>query len=93
MQIYSRIKEQNYLTVFENYDSELTIEEISCQYGFYYVLAKCTKMCYTYDSRNRVTSRTVKNMCNEVLCCESFTYDAAGNISTHRILIIKEPNT
>ena len=38
-------------------------------------------MCYTYDSLNRVTKRTIKNLSNVVLSEESFTYDAAGNIT------------
>ena len=39
-------------------------------------------MCYTYDSLNRVTARTVKNATtNEVISTETFTYDAAGNIT------------
>ena len=38
-------------------------------------------MCYTYDNLNRVTKRTVKNFSNVVLSEESFTYDAAGNIT------------
>ena len=45
------------------------------------VLAKSTKMCYTYDSLNRVTKRTIKDFCNVVLAEESFTYDAAGNVT------------
>ena len=45
------------------------------------VLADSTKMCYTYDSLNRVTKRTIKNLSNVVLSEESFTYDAAGNIT------------
>ena len=40
-----------------------------------------TKMCYTYDSLNRVTKRTVKNLSNVILSEESFTYDAAGNVT------------
>ena len=38
-------------------------------------------MCYNYDSRNRVTRRTVKTLSDEVLSDETFTYDAAGNIT------------
>ena len=38
-------------------------------------------MCYTYDNLNRVTKRTIKNLSNVVLSEESFTYDAAGNIT------------
>ena len=38
-------------------------------------------MCYTYDSLNRVTKRTIKTLSNVVLSEESFTYDAAGNIT------------
>ena len=38
-------------------------------------------MCYTYDSLSRVTKRTTKNHCNAVLSEESYSYDAAGNIT------------
>ena len=39
-------------------------------------------MCYTYDSLNRVTKRTVRNLCdNSVISTETFTYDAAGNVT------------
>ena len=38
-------------------------------------------MCYTYDNLNRVITRTIKNFSNVVLSEESFTYDAAGNIT------------
>ena len=45
-------------------------------------LAENTKLCYTYDSLSRVTKRTVKcPESNTVLSEESFTYDAAGNIT------------
>ena len=45
-------------------------------------LADNTKMCYTYDSLNRVTARTIKNATtNAVISTETFTYDAAGNIT------------
>ena len=51
-----------------------TVEEI--------VLANSTKMCYTYDCLNRVTARTVKKLSdNSVISSETFTYDAAGNIT------------
>ena len=45
------------------------------------ILANSTKMCYTYDSLNRVTKRTIKNLSNVVLSEESYSYDAAGNIT------------
>ena len=46
------------------------------------VLANSTKMCYTYDSLNRVTSRTVKRLAdNSVISTEIYTYDAAGNLT------------
>ena len=45
-------------------------------------LDKNTKFCYTYDSLNRVTKRTTKNLNNVVLSEESFTYDAAGNVTS-----------
>ena len=39
-------------------------------------------MCYTYDSLNRVTTRAIKNICdNSVVSTEPFSYDAAGNIT------------
>ena len=39
-------------------------------------------MCYTYDSLNRVTARTIKNLTDDtVISTETFTYDAAGNIT------------
>ena len=44
-------------------------------------LDKNTKFCYTYDSLSRVTKRTAKDLCGNVLAEESFTYDAAGNIT------------
>ena len=41
-----------------------------------------TKMCYTYDSLNRVTVRTVKKLSdNSVVSTETFSYDAAGNVT------------
>ena len=45
------------------------------------VLAKNEKMCYTYDELNRVIKRTVKNLNNEILSEETFTHDAAGNVT------------
>ena len=45
-------------------------------------LANNTKMCYTYDSLSRVTARTIKKLSdNAVISTETFTYDAAGNIT------------
>ena len=45
-------------------------------------LANSTKMRYTYDSLSRVTSRAVKDLSdNSVISAETFTYDAAGNIT------------
>ena len=45
-------------------------------------LADNTKMCYTYDSLSRVTARTIKKLSdNAVISTETFTYDAAGNIT------------
>ena len=39
-------------------------------------------MCYTYDSLNRVISRVIKNISdNSVISTETFTYDAAGNVT------------
>ena len=43
-------------------------------------LANNTKICYTYDSLSRVTSRTVKNACDGIISTENYTYDAV----THR---------
>ena len=64
------------ITGFEyTYDDESRIVEEK-------VLANSTKMCYTYDSLNRVTARTIKNICdNSVVSTETFSYDAAGNIT------------
>lgn len=46
------------------------------------VLANSTEMCYTYDNLSRVTSRTTKNASNNtVISKESYTYDAAGNLT------------
>ena len=46
------------------------------------VLANSTKICYTYDSLSRVTERTVKNISGDsVISTETFTYDAAGNVT------------
>lgn len=45
-------------------------------------LANGTKMCYAYDSLSRVTARTVKKLSDDsVVSTETFTYDAAGNIT------------
>ncbi len=42
------------------------------------MLAKSTKMCYTYDSIDGVTSRTVRSMVNNsVISTENYTYDGA----------------
>ena len=47
----------------------------------FFYLANSTKICYTYDSLDRVTKRTVYNECDEVVSEENYTYDAAGNIT------------
>ena len=40
-------------------------------------------MCYTYDSLNRVTVRTIRNISNNsIISIESFNYDAAGNVTS-----------
>ena len=45
-------------------------------------LDKNEKFCYTYDVLNRVTARTVMNATTGALVSrETFTYDAAGNIT------------
>ena len=45
-------------------------------------LANNTKICYTYDSLSRVTTRTIKSLSdNSVISTETFSYDAAGNIT------------
>ena len=45
-------------------------------------LADNTRICYTYDNLSRVTARTVKNLSSDsVISTESFSYDAAGNIT------------
>ena len=38
------------------------------------ILDKNRKLCYTYDSLNRVTKRTTKNLSNVVLSEESYSY-------------------
>ena len=39
-------------------------------------------MCYTYDSLSRVTTRIIRRTSdNSIISTESFTYDAAGNIT------------
>ena len=43
-------------------------------------------MCYSYDELSRVTKRTIKNLCDEILSEESYTYDAAGNIAAAPIV-------
>ena len=43
-------------------------------------LADNTKICYTYDSLNRVTKRSILNECDEVISEENYAYDSAGNI-------------
>ena len=45
------------------------------------VLANSTKLCYTYDKLSRVTKRSIKDLSDVILSEESFTYDAAGNIT------------
>lgn len=43
-------------------------------------LEKNTKFCYTYDNLSRVTKRTTKDLEDNVISEENYTYDAAGNI-------------
>ncbi len=64
------------ITGFEyTYDDLSRIIEEKC-------LADNTKLCYAYDNLNRVTARTIKNATtNAVISTETFTYDAAGNIT------------
>ena len=46
------------------------------------ILAGAVKVCYTYDALSRVTGRTVRRLSdNSVVSSESFTYDAAGNVT------------
>ena len=46
-------------------------------------LDKNTKFCYTYDNLSRVTARTVKKLSdNSVVSTETFSYDAAGNVTS-----------
>ena len=46
------------------------------------ILAGALKACYTYDALSRVTGRTVRRLSdNSVVSSESFTYDAAGNVT------------
>ena len=47
------------------------------------VLANSTKMCYTYDSLGRVTTRTIRRTFdNSIVSTETFNYDAAGNVTS-----------
>ena len=47
------------------------------------ILANSTKICYAYDSLGRVTGRTIKQLSDDVvISSETFTYDAAGNITS-----------
>ena len=40
-------------------------------------------MCYTYDSLNRVTKRTIKNLSDDsIVSTETFNHDAAGNVTS-----------
>ena len=49
----------------------------------FFILANSTKMCYTYDDLNRVTSRVIKRESdNAVISTEVFNYDKAGNITS-----------
>ncbi len=85
-------------TVYDNKQRiTSTVEKTSCGdviIGFEYVydnlgriqeeknLAENTKICYTYDSLNRVTKRQVISLsCNCLLSEEKYFYDAAGNIT------------
>ena len=45
------------------------------------VLAKNEKMCYTYDEQSRVVKRTVVSLSGSTETEETFSYDAAGNIT------------
>ena len=62
---------------------DLKFEVFLSNAGFYLHLANSTKMCYTYDSLNRVTARTVKKLSDKsVVSTETFNYDAAGNVTS-----------
>lgn len=45
------------------------------------LLDKNVKFCYTYDNLSRVTKRETKSLDNAIISEETFTYDAAGNIT------------
>ncbi len=46
------------------------------------ILANATKVYYTYDKLDCVTTGTVRRICdNSVISNEDFTYDAAGDIT------------
>ena len=49
--------------------------------SFLLLLANSTIMCYTYDELSRVTRRVIKSECGETISNESYSYDAAGNIT------------
>ena len=48
------------------------------------------KMCYTYDELSRVTKRTTKDLEDTVLLEETFSYDAAGNITADTSNVSKQ---
>ena len=73
-----------------SYKAKTAFEEVIEEYEYEYdsvgnistekTLAEEKDLCYTYDKLLRVTSRTVKNSCNNPIGVENYSYDAAGNI-------------
>ena len=48
---------------------------------FYLPLAKFVEVCYTYDKLSRVKERETVSLTGGSSSCESFIYDAAGNVT------------
>ena len=47
------------------------------------MLDKNARFCYTCDNLSRVTTRTIRKASdNSVISTETFTYDAAGNVTS-----------
>ncbi len=91
------LKKQSLLTVYDDKQRIVsTVEKLlddTIISGFEYeydeigrissekVLAKNEKMCYTYDEQSRVVKRTVICLSGSTETEETFSYDAAGNVT------------
>ena len=49
-------------------------------------------MCYTYDKESRVTKRVITDMCCTTLSEETYSYDAAGNVTVDSSCIYDKNN-